>query len=248
MVCHGGIDGYSRMIVYLWCSNNNRAGTVFEHFQKAVERFGLPSRVRSDYGGENYAVARYMIRIRGQDRGSMLTGSSTHNQRIERLWVDMYRSVIVVYYRLFYYLEQHQLLNVLNEVHLFALHFVYLPRINQSLRSFQEGWNHHGIRTASHLSPQQLFLQGSLQLRLSNLIAVDFSEHVSNEYGISHDDPTPSADEPHSVSVPEGRFSIQLHEWNRLQEHVNPLSESDNYGINLYQATIEFLRSLGYTF
>lgn len=85
-------------------------------------------------------MARYMIQTR-EGRGSMLTGSSTHSQRIERLWVDMYPSVTVVYYRLFYYLEQQQLLDALNEVHLYAL---YIPRINQS---FQEGWNQHDYRS-----------------------------------------------------------------------------------------------------
>jgi len=96
----------------------------------------------------------------------MITGSSTHNQRIERSWVDMHRSVILLHYRLFYFLEQHTLLDALNEMHLFALHYVYIPRINKSLKAFQEGWNHHGLRTTNHLSPQQLFVQGTLQLHL----------------------------------------------------------------------------------
>ena len=85
IVCHGGIDGYSRMVVFLKCSSNNHAHTVYELFISAANRFGLPSRVRSDFGGENYLVARHMIRHRGQGHGSMLTGSSVHNQRIERL-------------------------------------------------------------------------------------------------------------------------------------------------------------------
>lgn len=83
------------MVVFLKCSSNNRARTVYELFISAANRFGLPSRVRSDFGGENYLVARHMIRHRGQGRGSMLTGSYVHNQRIERLWVDMYRSVTI---------------------------------------------------------------------------------------------------------------------------------------------------------
>eukprot|EP00794_Sanderia_malayensis_P012583 gene12583-13871_t len=53
LVFHGGIDGYTRMIVFLACSNNNRAETVFTSCHGAVQQFGLPSRIRSDKGKEN---------------------------------------------------------------------------------------------------------------------------------------------------------------------------------------------------
>ena len=52
-VTHGGIDGYSRIIVYLKCSTNNWAATVLECFQEAIHCFGLPSCVRADQGSEN---------------------------------------------------------------------------------------------------------------------------------------------------------------------------------------------------
>ena len=50
---HCGVDGYTRMIVYLNCSDNYRSSTVYHAFLKAAELYGLPSRVRSDQGGEN---------------------------------------------------------------------------------------------------------------------------------------------------------------------------------------------------
>lgn len=66
---HAGIDGYSHLIVYIHCSPNNKASTVYNLFLGAVDRFGLPSRVRSDMGGENVAVAQCMLERRGVDRG-----------------------------------------------------------------------------------------------------------------------------------------------------------------------------------
>lgn len=80
-VVHGGVDGFSRLVVYLNVAGNNRASTVLQSFIAAVEQYGLPSRVRSDKGGENADVAEFMIRSRGANRNSHITGRSVHNQR-----------------------------------------------------------------------------------------------------------------------------------------------------------------------
>jgi hypothetical protein len=61
LVTHGGIDGYSRLVVYLQCSGNNRASTVYDLFLSAIRQYSLPSRVRSDHGRENYLVAVHML-------------------------------------------------------------------------------------------------------------------------------------------------------------------------------------------
>lgn len=73
---HCTIDGYTRLIVYIQCSGNNRASTVYDLFLKAVEKYGLPSRIRCDQGRENIHVAMHMLRHRGRERNSVLVGSS----------------------------------------------------------------------------------------------------------------------------------------------------------------------------
>ena len=85
-----------------------------------------------------------------------------------------------------------------------------------------------------------MFLQESLRLRQSNLVAIDFSELVGDEYGISYNDPIPNDE---GVEIPASRFSLPPEQLHRLWDVVNPIRESDDYSINLYMATLDFLRS-----
>ncbi|XP_067110770.1 uncharacterized protein [Osmerus mordax] len=147
IVIHGGIDGYSRLVVFLRASSNNRSSTVMDCFMNAVTRYGVPSRVRTDHGGENNAVCLFMNIFRGSGRGSALRGRSKHNQRIERLWGDLWRGLTNVYYHLFNFLESEGIVDIDNEMHVWALHYVYLPRINRDMADFCNQWNHHGLRT-----------------------------------------------------------------------------------------------------
>ncbi len=122
-VIHGAIDGFSRTIPFIQCASNNRASTVLAAFQSGVQTFGLPERVRSDHGGENIDVWRFMLSNHNGDPSCVVTGSSTHNERIERLWRDVHRCVIH-FADTFRYLESEELLDTLNEVDLFSLHYV----------------------------------------------------------------------------------------------------------------------------
>ena len=85
-----------------------------------------------------------MLEKRGLDRGSVLVGRSVHNQR---LCHDVFNAVTQLYYHLFYSFEEKGILDHLSEKHLFALHYVYIPRINRALHAFTQGWNNHPLST-----------------------------------------------------------------------------------------------------
>lgn len=66
-------------------------------FHEAAKTYRVPSRVRSDMGGEKFLVCHFIkVLVRSIGRGSHLAGSSTRNQRIERLWRGVNRCVAIL--------------------------------------------------------------------------------------------------------------------------------------------------------
>jgi transposase InsO family protein len=164
IVIHGAIDGFSRLITFLRVSNNNRAETVLFAFRSAIEYYGLPSRIRTDQGGENVLISEYMLTHpdRGPERNSVLVGRSVHNQRIERLWRDLYSGCVCFFYNFFYFLEDTGVLDIMDPLDIYALHFVMLPVIQTQLDLFKDGWANHPLRTEKNRTPQQLWTMGLL--------------------------------------------------------------------------------------
>lgn len=169
-VIHGAIDGYSRLITYLRVSTNNRASTVLGAFRSAIEHYGLPSRIRTDRGGENVLVAEHLLNhpLRANHLRPVIVGKSVHNQRIERLWRDLYSGCISFFYNLFYFLEDVGVLDVNNDSDLYTLQFVSLPHIQVKLDQFRDGWANHGLRTEHNQTPLQLWVMGLQGIHASN--------------------------------------------------------------------------------
>ena len=231
----GGIDGFSRLPVMLVCTNNNKADTLLSCFVDAVTEYGLPSRVRTDKGLENVRIADYMIEKRGRNRGSIITGRSTHNQRIERLWRDVFQGVLSYYYNLFYFLEDETLLDPLNDKHVAALHHTYMQEINNKLNMWQRAWANHRMRS-TRSSPLRLWIAGQAQ----NPVGLDLPLAGLQEYGVEghvdDDEDNAEQDDRPIFSPP----LLQLSE-NCITELASVELNSNNFRIEQYASTLQII-------
>ena len=228
LVVHAGVDGFSRLLVYIKCANNNAATTVFDAFSEGISEFGMPTHVRSDHGGENYEVWRYMLSTY-DDPSHVITGRSTHNERVERMWRDVTRCVSSSFIDVFYALESDGALDPANEVDIFCLHLVFLPRINKALADFRGSWNRHPLSTEGNMSPLQLFTEGLCETAAADQANVNQSPtpYLTAD---SEARSTFGETEVTSVEVPSNLFAPCSQLLAELQSSINPLSECSDIG------------------
>ena len=130
-----------------------------------------------------------------------------------------------------------------NDIHIYALHYVFIPRVKHALKIFKEEWNNHGIRTAHNQSPNQLFVVGILQLYRLSLTALHFLD-VNENYDVEKDGLTAHEEDEGGVIIPETNFALTNEHMLQLQQQINPLAESRNHGIELYETTVHFITQI----
>ena len=134
-----------------------------------------------------------------------MTGQSTRNQCVERLWRDFFANCLSLHYSLFYYLEDRRALDPDNTLHRLAVQFVYRPRIEHSLKSFCDAWNNHSVRTAGSCNPLQLWTSrmlphaGSRQAVVQEVFDVMPLSNEDDTISEEHDNLTDD-DDPGGVS------------------------------------------------
>lgn len=103
----------------------------------------------------------------------------THLNLTTGLWRDVFTWSLQGFYTLFSMMEEQKILNPDDGVHLWALHFVFLPRINQTLAGFEMTWNNHKLSSQQNKTPLQLWQRGSSHSLLQ------LGSALTPNYGIS---------------------------------------------------------------
>ena len=170
---------------------DNKSCTWVRFFKQAVRIHGCPHRCRGDYGKENYGVARRMARARPNVSRPFIFGRSVHNQRIEAMWSQINPGCLWFFSDLFGEMEKRHRFNPDNEIHIMALHIVFLDRIQEKLGTWKQVWNNHKIRTAQNRTPNQMIRDDCFEQ----------PDDISDVYGIDWGTDLPQ--NPNVVEVPQ---------------------------------------------
>ena len=176
--------------------------------------------------------------VHGRNRNPVLTGSSVHNQRIERLWRDTCRCALSLYYQIFYYLEDRGELDPDSELDLFCLHLVYHQKINFTL---MDGWNNHAITTEHNMTPMQLFTCGVLMQSRPLSVTVGLPQNLDANDLLQRGLSVPS------VVVPPIENPLTSDQLAELRTIISTHISSDvpgDYGIETYLLVKRHLSSL----
>ncbi|XP_016842846.1 uncharacterized protein LOC107981423 [Nasonia vitripennis] len=151
---HGGIDGFSRKILWLEvASSNNNPDIISYYYLKTVQKFDLlPTLVRSDKGTENCIVESLQQALRYDHEDSLsgadsfIKGRSTSNQRIEAYWSQMRREGVNFWINFFKDLRDTNLLNDSDVIEIEFLRYCFGPLLKYDLEVIRKEWNSHKIR------------------------------------------------------------------------------------------------------
>ncbi|XP_067931711.1 uncharacterized protein [Watersipora subatra] len=151
---HGAIDGYSKKLLWLYVGHsNNDPKYVAYNFTQYINCIkGVLRCIRMDRGTENTLIEDIQATIRechtdDMARNSVLYGSSTHNQPIERWWRSARQLGLQYYLNYFKDLEIAGNFETGNHKDVMCLRYCFMHIVKQKLHEIMMEWNQHTRRS-----------------------------------------------------------------------------------------------------
>ena len=135
-------------------------------------------------------------------------------------------------------MEDEGILDILDDVHLYSLHYVFIPRINRSLDEFIQQMNNHPISSENNLSPLQMWEKGMLDNMHSGNTALSPAE--IDEFGVDPEGLVSVEDEDYQVNV--SPLSVEVSN-EHLTQMPDPIQNDENSGITIFKQCVELLNS-----
>ena len=144
---HGGIDGFSRKILWLKVTrSNNSPDNIATYFLDTVNELkGCPAQLITDLGTENGLAASIQCYFRDNPDAHRYV-SSTRNQRIEGWWSFYARNRSLWWRNYFKDLESEGVLDSSSELSMECIWYCFSQIIQEDLDIVKEHWNTHRIR------------------------------------------------------------------------------------------------------
>lgn len=146
----------------------------------------------------------------------------------------------------FYSLEDSGYLDINDPIHLFVLHYVFTPRINYALTEFKLASNLRPVRTEHNWTPMRMWINGMAAHNEADITMVEMDAEVLPNidlYGIDPEGPVPLEDHG-TVEVNDIQNPFSPYVFQELRSAINPLKESQTFGIDIYADAIDFLERL----
>ena len=86
------------------------------------------------------------------------------------------------------------------------------------------------------MTPNQLFTSGMLKLKHSGLTGMDFFDILDDNYGVDKEWLVPPEDDDEGVELPRNTIQLNEQQLTELTEAIDPLGDSDDYGISVSRA------------
>ena len=150
---HGGIDGFSRKVLWLevGSSNNNPKVVVRYYLRTLLELETMPCIIRCDKGTENVHIRDLQVCFRGEHtdmfagNASFQEGRSPSNQRIEAWWSILRRQCANYWMNLFKDMISLGVLNTSDRIQIYCLRLCFMHIIQNDLNRVSQEWNTHTI-------------------------------------------------------------------------------------------------------